>query len=80
VTVTNSGTSAVELTSITISGTNATSFTEINTCSATLAAAASCTVYVAFAPTTTGALTAKLAVNDTGVFSPQSVTLTGTGK
>jgi len=80
VTITNSGTSAVELASITITGTNPTDFTEINTCGTSLAAAASCTVYVAFTPAAVASYTAKLSVADGGVSSPQTVTLTGTGK
>jgi hypothetical protein len=79
VTLTNSGTATVTLTSITVTGTNATSFEALDTCGATLAPSATCSVYVAFKPAATGAASAKLSVADTGVSSPQSVTLTGTG-
>jgi hypothetical protein len=65
--------------SITLTGTNPTSFEALNTCGATLAPAASCTVYVAFKPATTGALKGTLSVADNGAASPQAVALTGTG-
>jgi hypothetical protein len=80
VTLTNSGTATLDLTSIAVTGTNATSFEALNTCAATLAAGANCAVYVAFKPATTGSFSAKLTVTDNGSASPQSVTLTGTGK
>jgi subtilase family serine protease len=78
--LTNAGTSTLYLTGITLTGTNATSFIELNTCTPTLAPAASCAVYVAFVPATTGSLTASLTIADNGSGSPQKVALTGTGK
>jgi hypothetical protein len=80
VTLTNAGTATLDLTSIAITGTNPTDFLQVNNCTATLAPAASCTVYVAFTPATAAAFTAKLTITDNGSASPQSVTLTGTGK
>ena len=80
VTLTNAGTATLDLTSIAITGTNPTDFIQVNDCAATLAPAASCTVYVAFTPATAAAFTAKLTITDNGSASPQSVTLTGTGK
>jgi hypothetical protein len=62
-----------------LGGTNPTSFLELNTCSATLTAGASCTVYVGFTPTATGALTGMLSIVSNGSGSPQAVTLSGTG-
>jgi len=80
VTLTNSGTATLDLTSIALTGTNPTDFEALSTCSPTLAPAASCTVYVAFKPATAAAFSAKLTVTDNGSASPQSVALTGTGK
>ena len=80
VTLTNAGTSTLYLTSITLTGTSASSFIELNTCTPTLAPAASCAVYVAFVPVTTGSLTATLSIADNGSGSPQAVVLAGTGK
>jgi len=80
VNLTNAGTATLDLTSIAITGANPTDFLEVNNCTATLAPAASCTVLVAFTPATAAAFTAKLTITDNGSASPQSVTLTGTGK
>ena len=79
VTLTNSGTATITLMSIALTGTNPGSFEALNTCTSTLAPAASCAVYVAFKPTAVGAASAKLTITDTGAGSPQSVSLTGTG-
>ena len=79
VTLTNSGTTAVTLSSIALGGTNATSFIELSNCGSSLAASASCTLYVAFKPTTTGALSGKITITDNATGSPQSIALTGTG-
>ena len=80
VTLTNSGTSTLTLTSISLTGTNAADFEALDTCGATLAASASCTVYVAFKPVAAGSFTASLTVTDNGSTTSQSVALTGTGK
>jgi hypothetical protein len=79
VTLTNAGTSVLNLTSIRITGADSTSFTELNTCGATLAPGANCVVYVSFTPMATGALTGTVTITDSGNASPQSVYLTGTG-
>ena len=80
VTLSNTGTGALSFSGAAIGGTNASSFTQTNTCASSLAASATCTITVSFAPTQTGALAGTLTVTDgatTG--SPQTVTLTGTG-
>ncbi len=80
VTIKNSGTATLNLTSETITGTNPTSFIKsATTCGTTLAVAASCTVSVEFKPAVTGALKASLSIADNATGSPQAVTLTGTG-
>jgi hypothetical protein len=48
-------------------------------CGATLAAGASCTFDVAFAPAASGTLSAMLNIADSAVGSPQTVALSGTG-
>jgi hypothetical protein len=80
VTLTNKGTAAVTVTGISIAGTNATSFTQTNTCGASVAAAASCTITVTFKPTATGALTASVNIADNAYGSLQTISLAGTGK
>ena len=79
VTLTNTSAAAITISSIALGGTNATSFQEIGTCGATLAASASCSIYVAFDPASAAALTGTLSVTDNATGSPQKVTLSGTG-
>ncbi|WP_263353985.1 choice-of-anchor D domain-containing protein [Acidicapsa acidisoli] len=79
VTLKNTGTVAVTVSSIALGGTNASSFEEIGTCGTSLAAGASCSLYVAFKPVSAAALSGTLSVTDNATGSPQKVTLTGTG-
>jgi hypothetical protein len=73
VTVTNSGSSAAPVGSITTTG----DFSSTNTCGSSIAAGGSCTVSVRFAPTATGSRTGTLSVTASGVTS--AVPLSGTG-
>jgi hypothetical protein len=79
VVLTNIGGSTLEITSIAVAGTNATSFVFANSCGTSLAAGASCTIHGHFAPTTAGALTAAITITDNASNSPQSIALSGTG-
>ncbi len=79
ITVSNKGASTLNITGITLTGSGASSFTELNTCGPTLAASATCTIDVAFKPAATGALSATLNVIDSGSHSPQTVALSGIG-
>jgi len=75
VTLKNSGTATLHITSIAATGNYASS----TTCAATLAAAASCTISVTFKPTLAGAIPGVLTVTDDAASSPQALSLTGTG-
>jgi cardiolipin synthase len=78
--ITNTGTAALTLSSIAITGTGASSYSQTNSCPASLpATTGNCMVFVTFTPTTTGTLTAAVSVADNATGSPQSVALTGTG-
>lgn len=79
VTLTNTGDATLSISGITIVGTNANQFSRTTTCGAALAANATCTITVTFAPTTGGNKAATLSIADNAVGSPQSVTLSGTG-
>lgn len=80
VTLTNSGTAAVTISSIAVSGTNAADFQIASkTCGTSLAAAASCTANITFGPTATGSRSATLTFTDNATNSPQTVALSGTG-
>ncbi|HUN37856.1 MAG TPA: glycosyl hydrolase family 28-related protein, partial [Trebonia sp.] len=75
VTVTNPGTSAASVSSISASG----PFSETSTCGGSIAAGGSCTVSVKFAPTTGGPLTGTLSVASSAPGSPLTIALAGTG-
>lgn len=79
VTLSNSGTAALSITSMGITGTNAGDFAQSNSCGSSLATNASCTINVTFTPTASGARAASISVTDNASGSPQTVSLTGTG-
>jgi hypothetical protein len=79
VTLTNSGTAPLSLTSVAIGGTNPGDFAQTNNCPATLMVNATCTVNVTFAPTAAGARSATLTFTDNAPSVTQSVALSGTG-
>ena len=74
VTLTNNQSKALGITSIVASS----GFSETNNCPASLAADASCTVNIAFAPTVLGAQSGTVKINDNAAGSPQEVSLSGT--
>jgi hypothetical protein len=75
VTLKNTGTGALTITSISATG----DFAQTNTCGNSLSGGASCMVAVTFSPTDGGSRTGTLILVDTAADSPQTVTLTGTG-
>ncbi|MFY9559139.1 MAG: choice-of-anchor D domain-containing protein [Terriglobales bacterium] len=75
--LTNVGTATLNISSITASGDFAISN---NTCGASVAAGANCTVSVTFTPTKKGARKGTLTFNDNAPGSPQTVALSGTGQ
>ena len=70
---------SVTLTGISI-GTTGDFGVSTTTCTSSLAAKAKCTISVVFTPTQTGTRTGTLQVNDSAPGSPQTSSLTGTGK
>jgi hypothetical protein len=76
---TNTGNTAIRISSITIKGANAANFTETNNCSSPLAIAASCSIAVSFQPAAVGPKTSTLTIADNAVGAPQQILLTGTG-
>jgi hypothetical protein len=75
----NTGSAPLSITSITITGTNAGDFAQINTCGSSVAAGNNCTISVTFTPTASGTRTASVGVSDNASGSPQRVALSGTG-
>jgi Abnormal spindle-like microcephaly-assoc'd, ASPM-SPD-2-Hydin/NHL repeat len=78
-TLSNAGTAALTITSISVAGTNASSFGQSNNCGASLAAGANCTITVTFTPSAAGSLSASISVVDNATGSPHTAALTGTG-
>jgi FG-GAP-like repeat/Abnormal spindle-like microcephaly-assoc'd, ASPM-SPD-2-Hydin len=78
-TVTNVGWSALTINRVNITGTNAGSFTQTNTCGTSLAANATCTISVSFAPRKAGNLVATVILAYGGLGSPLTISLSGTG-
>jgi trimeric autotransporter adhesin len=81
-TLSNSGNATLNISSIALAGTNPADFTistGSNACGATLAADASCSIYIVFNPVSAASFTATLNVADNAAGSPQSTSLTGTG-
>src|SRR6185312_7858232 len=78
-TLANGGTAALTIGGISVTGANAGDFAETDNCPASLAAGATCTATVTFAPTAAGARSASLTVTDAAADSPQTVALSGSG-
>jgi len=78
-TLTNTGNSALSITSISITGTDPGDFSQKNTCSTSVGAGQSCAVTVTFSPKTTGFRSADVSISDSSTDSPQQVSLSGEG-
>ncbi|MGA7220084.1 MAG: choice-of-anchor D domain-containing protein [Candidatus Sulfotelmatobacter sp.] len=79
VTLTSSGTTALDITSISITGPNESDYTQSNACPSPLSPGADCVISVTFTPSKTGARSADLTVVDNAAISKQNVLLTGKG-
>jgi hypothetical protein len=79
-TLANVGATAVNISGISIIGANASDFSDNSGCGSVVAAKSKCTISVTFTPSAKGARSATFQINDDGGGSPQSVSLTGTGK
>ena len=79
VTLTNSGTAALSITSIALAGTNPSDFAQSNNCGTSVAAGANCAISVTFTPVANGSFTASVTLTDNASGSPQAVALSGTG-
>ena len=79
VTLTNYGTVALRISAIGITGADPNDFALTQTCAASVAPGASCTINITFKPAGGGSRTAMLSVKDTAPGSPQTASLSGTG-
>jgi len=78
-TLSNTGTGALSISSLTITGANAGDFAQSNSCGSSLPAGSNCTLSVSFTPTASGSRTASVSIADNASGSPQKVSLSGTG-
>jgi hypothetical protein len=76
VTLTNSGNLPLTVTGIVASA----QYAETNTCGASVAAGANCTISVTFTPTTSGSQAGSVTITDNAANSPQTISLSGTGQ
>ncbi len=79
VNLTSSGGIDLSLSPVSITGANASNFSQTNTCGVSLGVDSVCTATVVFTPTTYGRATAFLTFTDNGPNSPQNVSLSGAG-
>ena len=75
ITLSNTGSARLSIDGIAV----ALPFTQINTCGSSLAAGATCTITVTFAPTAEADFTSSVSITDNAKGSPQTVAITGTG-
>ena len=75
VTLTNNGTASLSITKIAASA----GFSQTNSCGASVAPGASCTISIRFKPTSAMLLTGTVTVTDSAPTSPQTINLRGTG-
>jgi hypothetical protein len=74
-TLTNSGSTAVSITSVVLSGSG---YTDQSYCSGSLAAGSQCVIYVLFHPTSSGTFNGSITISDSASNSPQIAALSGT--
>jgi chitodextrinase len=79
VTVTNTGTVGLVISSVTIAGTQSGDFAQSNSCGVLIAPAATCSINVTFTPAASGSRNATLTIADNAPGTPHLVALTGTG-
>jgi YD repeat-containing protein len=75
----NTGTAALTIAGIAITGPNSSDFAQTNSCGTSLAVGANCIISVIFTPTATGTRTASVNITDNAAGGPQTVALAGAG-
>ena len=79
VTLTNTGTTALDITNINVTGTNSVDFVPSSACPSSLAPSANCIISITFTPSQAGTRSANLTVMDNAEIGKQNVPLTGRG-
>ena len=80
VTLTNTGSSTLNISSLTVAPTDFTFKVVAKSCKATVAPGASCFIKVTFSPTQVGLRTGAVTITDNAADNPQTIPLQGTGK
>jgi sugar lactone lactonase YvrE len=75
----NSGSIPLPITSVAVTGSNASDFSLANSCTAGIGVGGSCTMSIVFTPSGVGARSASIVVSDATNGSPHIVSLAGTG-
>jgi hypothetical protein len=75
VTLTNNQTTALDISGVSVSS----NFAQTNNCGASVAASATCTIVVTFAPNSTGLFSGTVTISDDAGNSPQVLSVSGTG-
>ena len=78
--LTNVGSVALSIASVAITGPNSADFSQTNTCGASVAVQATCSISVIFTPSAAGSRTASVTITDGGPLSPNVIALSGTGQ
>jgi hypothetical protein len=77
--LTNSGSAKLQITGLTITGTNASNFSETDTCKGSLLVGKSCSIAIKFEPSAVGPQTAYVTIADNAPGSPHNVYMIGFG-
>lgn len=80
VTLQNSGNLTLAITSITITGTGSSDFTQTNDCGSAVLPGAHCTITITFTPAAVGSRSASVSLASSAASSPDVVTLEGAGQ
>jgi len=78
--LTNSGSATMQITSLTITGTNTSNFSETDNCKGSLLVGKSCSITIKFEPSTVGPQTAYVTIADNAPGSPHNVYMVGFGQ
>ena len=77
--MTNTGTAPLSISSIAVTGANASQFVFANNCGSSLPVGAGCYIHGHFQPSAAGSFSANVVITDNASSSPQTIALSGTG-
>jgi VCBS repeat protein/HYDIN/CFA65/VesB family protein len=77
--LTNTGSADLNISGISVTGTNKGDFAQTSSCPSLLSVGSGCQIFVTFTPTGMGGRSASLSISDNATGSPQMLTLTGSG-